>query len=134
MTDLRELEKRLEEATECNQELDAALWSLWDKRPLEGPADGLRIYKRDPEDCGAFDLPPNYTASLDAAVALVERLLPGWEWERKCETNRGKFVRLIGPEFHKYEFMGPHNKHCTAWIFGETTPLALCLALIRALM
>lgn len=113
MTDLRELEKRLEEATGPSQTLDRQINDTLGLPPIGYP---------------------RFTSSLDAAVALVERVLPGWEWERKCETNRWKFVRLIGPEFHKYEFMGPHNKHCTAWTFGETPPLALCLALIRALI
>lgn len=34
---------------------------------------------------------PSYTASLDAAVALVERVLPGWSWEaRKSGFGSGQ--------------------------------------------
>lgn len=34
------------------------------------------------KETGAFEIieAKNYTASLDAAIALVERILPGWGW------------------------------------------------------
>lgn len=34
---------------------------------------------------------PKYTASLDAVIALVERVLPGWSWEaRKSGFGNGQ--------------------------------------------
>lgn len=32
-------------------------------------------------DATGFHETPHYTASIDAAVALVEKVLPGWEWD-----------------------------------------------------
>lgn len=72
-----ELIKRIEASTGPDREIDAALWSLWDSRPLEECCGDGAIYKRCPDDPIAFDAPPDYTSSLDAAVALVERLFPG---------------------------------------------------------
>lgn len=61
MTDLRELEKRLEEATGGSEDLNIEI---------------LHVL----HDHGGFAremvVVPNFTGSLDAAVALVERVLP----------------------------------------------------------
>lgn len=31
--------------------------------------------------------PPAYTSSLDAALALVEEVLPGWDWSRDVDGS-----------------------------------------------
>lgn len=40
-------------------------------------SEGLTVWFTDGPE---LPLPPNVTASVDAALALVERVLPGWEW------------------------------------------------------
>ncbi|WP_395451149.1 hypothetical protein ACHMW7_15980 [Aminobacter sp. UC22_36] len=51
--------------------------------------------KRCHEDTYGQSVPP-YTASLDAAVALVERVLPGWRVENLCEWD-ADVLRQRGP-------------------------------------
>lgn len=60
---------------------------------------------------------PRYTASLDAALALVEKKLPGWDWE----VHNNGLARLLSPEGNSIYANAP------------TPALALCLALLRAL-
>lgn len=62
MAGLADLKRRVEEARGPDTNLDVALWCL-------DPTD--------PEEESAI---PSYTASLDAAVTLVERAAPGWTW------------------------------------------------------
>lgn len=62
-----------------------------------------------------------YTASLDASIALVERMLPGWWWLRED----GVSIRLVGPD----------NNDCYPSSVGRhhIVPIAILLALFRAL-
>ena len=68
--------------------------------------------------------PPNYTASLDAAVALAERVLPGWMWSMTTGLGHtAAYVRdksITAPD--KIEGDGYH----------ATPALALCLATLKA--
>jgi hypothetical protein len=65
------------EATGPDREIDAALalhfgWTIYD--------DGMGRMDlwRDPDGKIGGGLAPSFSASLDAALALVERVLPGW--------------------------------------------------------
>ena len=104
MTDLRELEKRLEEATGGSEDLNIEI---------------LHVL----HDHGGFAremvVVPNFTGSLDAAVALVERILPAWIWD---VTSTGQAWVM----HHETS-----EQHCAD---AKTPPVALCLALIRALI
>jgi hypothetical protein len=64
---------------------------------------------------------PTYTASLDAALGLVERVLPGFWWDLDC---RG--WAHIGPEYR------PLNMPPGSW--GKTPALAILSALLKALI
>jgi len=76
---------------------------------------------------------PRYTASLDAALALVERVKPGWKWERQWELG-GEFIRLLAPDYHRWTFKGALNRSATGWQSCEPgDAIALCLALLYAL-
>lgn len=87
---------------------------------LEGPD---RDYDRElmsvlmPEDfaCGTF--PPQFTASVDAAIALAERVLPDHDFIIG-KTNGGLTIHAQ---------VGPNEME-----FGETPAIALCIALLRA--
>ncbi|EMG53115.1 hypothetical protein WYI_13792 [Ochrobactrum sp. CDB2] len=61
------------------------------------------------------------TASVDAAIALAERLFPGTEYEL---TNLYNIVRVT-IEMNG-EFGGFHGEHV------NSLPIALCIALLRA--
>lgn len=116
MTDLeslRGLEKRLAEASGPSLDLDKEIFLTVD--------DGF----------GARVTGHTYTASLDAAVALEERVLPGWRIFFTYTPGKVCQLRLIdttGPEPDDGEDW-PHVK-------GMSThpALALCLAIVRALI
>lgn len=124
MKALKDLEKRLEEATGRDLELDADLWSIWDKRPLEGVCSDAVIYKRDPHDRIAFDAPPPYTASLDAAVSLCERVLPGW-WMMIVSEGKHGWSAQLGNGGHGIE---------GGWGRKPSAALAVCLVTVRILL
>lgn len=63
---------------------------------------------------------PAYTASVDAALALVERLLPGWNWH----LNRLGQPRAVINDGPKAQFECWDN---------TTLPLAILAALLTAL-
>ena len=74
-----------------------------------------------------------FTASVDAALALVERVLPGWrienlcEWEARPLRKRGPWMcDLVGPG----DFFSRLNGKCGN---APTPALALCIALFEAL-
>lgn len=71
--DMTTLERRLEEATGPSRELD---WAIAD---ATGYFDAFERVGYDRHNFDDDDL-PRYTSSLDAAVALVKRVLPGWCW------------------------------------------------------
>lgn len=59
-----------------------------------------------------------YTASLDASLALVERVLPGAEY-------------MIGRRYAQIDLA---DQSPTYWAHTETAPLATCAALLKALI
>lgn len=70
--------------------------------------------------------PPPYTYSIDAALALVERVLPGWGF--KCEAGLGYGISVtIG-------HVGPNKLYDRpeGWGEGSTLPLAILAALLNA--
>lgn len=64
---------------------------------------------------------PAFTASVDAAIALAERLFPGTEYEF---TNLYNIVRVT-IEMNG-EYGGFHSEHV------NSLPIAICIALLRA--
>lgn len=110
---LRELEKRLAEAKgdrfNESDELGVAIYE----------ALGICSYIPDEGDP---------TKSLDAAVALVERVLPGWFWRAGHGSLHAGWAHLNRV----------HPDHCDrkdeASASASTPTLALCLACVRALI
>lgn len=74
-------------------------------------------------------LPYDITASIDAAVALVEKKLPGWGWYARKDSEgshgQGCFAGLTYP---KHNNVTPGSATCA------TPALALIAALLRALI
>lgn len=67
---------------------------------------------------------PKYTSSLDAALSLVERKLPGVHWSISNATVKPR-ANVWMPQPTR-PIMGPYSS-------GATPALAVCLALLRSL-
>lgn len=70
---------------------------------------------------------PYVTASLDAAVALVERIFPEREWALSVDKENGKACADVADDVWDESFENIRA-------FSKAPPLALCLALVRALI
>lgn len=121
-TDLSALIARLEAAEVGGAELDYLIdevFSEWKNIGGGWAAHKVTGARRN----NHFDYPDSATTSLDAALALVERVLPGSEvwvgniegqWEADCEpAGCERHARYVD---HK----------------GATPALALCIAILRA--
>ena len=70
--------------------------------------------------------PPHYTTSIDAALALMERVRPGSEWDL---TN----IYGGSAKFHEQiRFSMDLNSDYPIYESACTIPLAICLALVKA--
>lgn len=69
---------------------------------------------------------PAYTASVDAAIALAERVLPGWTWYlgngANGSGNNSSVAGIYPPKSPEGTFKGDHPMPATA----------LCIAILRA--
>lgn len=129
MSELQELIGRVEKATGPDREIDARVTVHFDTQtrlPNDGIVGPGWVIKAD----HGYIQSPHYTASLDAVVQLVERELPGWNWERRIDSGN-MFMRLISPEYERFEFMGARNPHTGGWCHAAP-PLALLLAFLKA--
>lgn len=110
LTALRDLERRLEQATGADRALDLALGALWPDPPFSMSVNQQRGGK-----------PPvfSFTASLDAAVALTERTF-AWTICRPVTGIRASAV--VSCEFGRF------HAQC------ENAAISTCLATIRALI
>lgn len=108
MTPLPTLKARLEEATGPNFTLDCLIGETLDRWDQEGP-------------------PPAYTASVDAALELVERKLSDREWAVWRDDENRRFVGQITDD--NWDEFKTHY-------FGKapTAPLAILTALLSALI
>jgi hypothetical protein len=84
----------------CGQPFVMEYWSESDTTPSEN-----------------LSMVPRYTASLDAAVALVGRVLPGWQW--RVSAYQGEVFQR-DPEFGQDAF-------------HATPAIALLIATLKAL-
>lgn len=138
MSDLKELLAKVEACKGPDRKIDAAL------------ALGLGIAKEEvrPSGLRLQTTSPPYTGSVDAAISLVEQLLPGWSWlvrspddgegEYFCNLTRwdflGKYdtVVVVGDTAH-YSTSDPTEGGRAFPTWSKTPALALCAALLRAL-
>lgn len=81
--------------------------------------------------CGAL---PAYSASLDAAIALVEKVLPGWrienlgEWDHEQLRSRGPWMCDLMPRGKSFKDCFPAK--CA---HAPSPAIALLIAMFRAL-
>ena len=120
MTDLRDLIERLERADGPDRELDALIWRRMENRS------GVVFPDEKPGSPKYPNHIPAYTASLDAALALKNRVLPGraaaigdMAFE---DAHRRPWAVIWSPGGTP----GPSTE-------GATPAIALCLALLRTL-
>lgn len=72
---------------------------------------------------------PAYSTSLDAALALAERVLGG-EWTVEIKTGpKRPFHRAI---IHPTQAMENKQGRCPMGLSRATAPLALCIAILKA--
>jgi hypothetical protein len=133
--------QRLEAAGEGSRELDALvnlrfhhdreyLWSLSGlnaQRPLWKDIDLDKTVLRCPSEYG-LDRP--VTTSLDAALALAERVLPGWDWSVTTITTSFGGVKKVNALIVHPDH--PSDKDISTFGEANTPALALCAAILRA--
>jgi hypothetical protein len=132
VTDLLDLKRRIEEAKGPDRELDCLIAVALAGFKTEPPRyEGAGVRYCQPMEDGRYAVPGNapdmlvrdYTRSIDVALALVERVLPGYR-----------------PEFGKWD----HGWEASLWeppeyniaegVVAPTPALALILALVNALI
>lgn len=138
-TDLQDLLGRVEAATGADRELDRAIWWPVSCLPsglyMEGD-DGARyadvcVGLSDTPDwrhLGLYDDAPFYTASLDAALALCERVLPGWTWDIGSEC------RFDGVMIYTAIVWSADCKRDSGEQTAKTPALALLAAMLKAMV
>ncbi len=119
-----ELIARLEALTGSDREADEAIARLTGWSPTGGiPATGAPSHWYST----AFGMPA-YTASLDAAVALVERVLPEWEWQAGDDAHFGKYGAV-----YQSRSEGGAGLSDDDMVSAATPPIGLLIATLRAL-
>lgn len=138
---LHEILERLEKAEGPDREIDAWLIFALDleQRYIAGGKEPIpRDIKWDGVEFSLYDengkhgfwgphVVPEFTASLDAAVALVEKMLPEWWWRVNggSPATKGRLRTAC---------VAPIGTHDTINEIGMTAPLALLAAMAKALI
>lgn len=144
MSDLEALRERLEKATEPSREIDCLLYgnlhrsrSAWravclrdGDRPASVANSAWCVLRETIEGHATTIDPPEYTASLDAALSLVERVLPGRDitLETSEQMMDGQVHRVCDATIGAM----PYSDGKATFAYGLSPALALCLALIKA--
>jgi len=136
---VRELLEKIEAATGPDREIDTAIWLQM--TPGATRSQWSYIHKASGRECFVDETrdetrrlitTPAYTASIDAAVGLVERMLPGRDVNLEIGNvgpDRVTDAYISGADGYFEEPKTPD-----AHGYGLTPALALCAALIRALI
>lgn len=111
-TDLTALAERLRAATGPDRELDYTILSA--------------LFPREAYETGTLNTPP-LTASVDASLGLVERVLPG----RVPDILHDALEAMAGNGPFQFRWPGTAT---TALTMREVLPLAILLALVTALI
>lgn len=133
MTEIGELLERVKAATGPDRKLDRAIGlSVGGLKSVEEFGMAGNWWERFTEGGLTVGLPP-YTASIDAALALVERVLPGWVVSDLSQNSRHAGDPW-GCELALYFGSEPSKNRSafSGWDF-PTAPLAILTALLSAL-
>lgn len=134
MTDLTALIAKLEAASGPDRELDAEIAATfhyvsnmpdwvndWSGR-WEAVKSGRVYLIEDSGNRGPNFISDSFTDSIDAAVALAERVLPGWEWHR-----------LLGREMEVYRpGSGADEEEQFFSSYHPSPAIAIVIAILRA--
>lgn len=123
---MEDLIRRLEASEVGSRELDLRVFEKFDLVDGERWSDAdLEYALTDPD---RTINPPRLTQSLDAALALAERVLEGWAWKI---DRWGQMTRIT---LNECDAEGWHrSKHQRIEVAVEQPPaLALCIAILRA--
>jgi len=143
MSQIAELIKRVEGLTGPDRETDARVWCLLN--PGTVYKDHFEAYGRPRQTQVQYTEPPkrtrlvtgghrphadDWTASIDAVVALIERVLPGW----RIEARIGQWP----PHEPRRTVLWNNDTKQQSSVFGysadaPTPALALLLALLRSM-
>ena len=133
--DLQALLGRVMEATGGDREIDVLL-ELHVERPTGTGALGMTlaaaiaVYPETLDQVANWwrGVIPSYTASVDAVLALVERMLPGWRFSvgNDYYDREGPCWARVFPS--EGQHLGSGN------CYASTPALALCAALLTALI
>lgn len=147
MTAHAELITRLEAATGPDREIDLDIavglkiapggekWERRNGRYDQGGSPHLRENRApDPGPWPTFSAQP-YTASVDAALALLERVLPGWAGMVSFGPSEMQRADVWGPvkEIGEAEDGTPVEMRDDGDGEAPTPAIALCIAVLRAL-
>lgn len=126
-----ELIGRLETAEVGSRELDVLIWTVFDAAKIERdisrhkgtwPRGASNDEKAARRASYLKASAPGFTTSLDAALALAERVLPGW-WPAFAKTSPVAWsADVYEPTSHASQSVGQ----------AASGPLALCIAILRA--
>ena len=148
--ELKDVIERLEKADGPDREIDSYIYydilgyCRHANRTYSGAQSDTGF---DCDDCGAsswgelgkfgqrlYDAPPNYTASVDAAIALTERMLPGWA-RSVSKWHKGDATCVLTECHEEKDGLWWHNSHDLVMEAGhKTEQLAILLALFKALL
>lgn len=113
---LKALAERVEGATGPSSDLDHDIHA-WMVAAVGTPMERDSYW-------GPLSRRPPYSSSIDGALGLVERVLPGWSKDIYIADN-GSAVKLASPLPRSVEHWGTSR---------TTAPLAILAALLRALL
>lgn len=117
---MRDLIAKLEAATGPSRALDYQIYLAL--RPTDDLEEYRKLYETDPPAYWFWMSHQEYTASIDAAVALTERVLPDVGWSVATNRiDRRRVARLWTGE------IDDGKAHA-----GASPAIALCLAILRA--
>lgn len=128
MTDLTALAERVEGLQAPCRETDGLVFKALVEEPGDVWCDDFDGWTRqDPDDAFMWELPPEFTASLDAVVALIGKKLPG----ARCEI-------VIGNDFSSARIVtgwGARKRVLAAPVERPDSHAAICAvaATLRAL-
>lgn len=132
--DLPKLLAQVLDATGPDRELDAALAVAFLPGARAAEADSVAgTYWCYSPSLGAYLLiAERYTASLDAAIALMERVLPGWRMGVRDD------IGVVTAWLYSPDFKATLSRVVQGYMVegqrGATRPLALLTAMLKALI
>lgn len=129
--------ERLEKADRPDRKLDIAIMNLLD--PRADDEKHLVMGKLLQSKWGAYGQmanrvdyyieAPKVTSSVDAAIELAEKVLPGWNFTL---SSRQAYVRRPWADVASDAWIEDNNKSEYAEASGATLSIAMCIAILKA--